>query len=965
MKRQDKEAVQRASRARMRTTDVKPLHAGQWIYVFRDNPSYRGWVGPGVLIAEASGHGSWWVSLRGRLWKASREQLRPATPEEELGAELVLELSKEMLEKLAHPGQIAYQDITREEVPNEETDEELLRLFRVSEVAPGEQSLEEPPLAESVADTSGRESTEAPGEENLESTMDLGDGQSRRTSVVEDLSRRVSVAEAAQPVEAMPQVPEAEPMQTEPVLLRIDEGIHGPMPFRRPITSTPRPGPYPFVEAPPSLPPPPGRSYYVEVINFDRSEDLSVMNVAGPFIGATWRYSREHQGKVLQQHPHYAGSFDRTEAEASFSIRDKCMYVTKAKTSFGQVEFKHLQAEEKELFRQSRKKEVDSLVANGAVKILSIEESEEFRRQFPKQVIESRFVDRYKPKVIDKQTLENYKKKAIQDGHLDSVPLEQDHTSPKSRWCVVGWLDPDVHEVERSSPTPLSSSLYCCLQLAAARKWKTRIKDVKTAFLQSLPTTRSRKLACRQPRDESLPGLHPQQLLLLMTEVYGLVSGPSWWRRSLLSVATGTLGYKLNEYDKCVLTLPSSSTSPTAKTEGFMVIEVDDIAEGGGTQHEEKLKFGKIDDLYGNPEGTTYAGRHIRQCKDFSFEHHMDEYIYTRLEPVKLSRRVLKKDAQQVKLDEKEKTQFRGLIASLNWTAREGRPDAAAAASILAATFPDPTVANVMSGNDVVRHLKLFPIKLKIHAIPENNLRNLLIADAAFDTSGKEKSQHGWLLGYTDETMNQGQKAPVSLMQWRSKRLRRKAASSMLCESISLSAASGALERQDAFMDSIRFSNFNPRSRQKQEDLQMEVMGKSTVFAKESKAFRDPRSIVVMDAKALFDGLCSEQSSGDDDRSALEIAIIKESILAVQGRPRWIPHNENPADALTKVEGAHAQPLLRLLQSNQFQIEEEDDVLQRGRQSESRLKMNSRTSVGTSNSLGLWNQFANLVHSNR
>lgn len=94
-----------------------------------------------------------------RLWKASREQLRPATPEEELGAELVLELSKEMLEKLAHPGQIAYQDITREEVPNKETDEELLRLFRVSEVAPGEQSLEEPPLAESVADTSGRESS--------------------------------------------------------------------------------------------------------------------------------------------------------------------------------------------------------------------------------------------------------------------------------------------------------------------------------------------------------------------------------------------------------------------------------------------------------------------------------------------------------------------------------------------------------------------------------------------------------------------------------------------------------------------------------------------------------------------------------------------------------------------------------------------------------------------------------------
>ena len=86
-----------------------------------------------------------------------------------------------------------------------------------------------------------------------------------------------------------------------------------------------------------------------------------------------------------------------------------------------------------------------------------------------------------------------------------------------------------------------------------------------------------------------------------------------------------------------------------------------------------------------------------------------NEYIYTRLEPVRLSRKVLKKDASQVKLDEKEKTQLRGLIASLNWTSREGRPDASAAASILASAFPEPSVSHVLSGNDIVKHLKLFP----------------------------------------------------------------------------------------------------------------------------------------------------------------------------------------------------------------------------------------------------------------
>ena len=510
-----------------------------------------------------------------------------------------------------------------------------------------------------------------------------------------------------------------------------------------------------------------------------------------------------------------------------------------------------------------------------------------------------------------------------------------------------------MHEVERSAPTPLSSSLYCCFQLAASRRWRARIKDVKTAFLQSLPTTRQRKLACRQPRDEPLPGLHPSQLILLLTEIYGLVSGPSWWRRSLVKVITETSGYKMNEYDKCVATLPSTDQSKDQKTEGFLVIEVDDIAEAGGPRHqqkmqelEQKLKFGKIEELYNNPDGCMYAGRHIQQLADISFDHHMDEYIYTRWEPISISRKVFKKDAPKVKLDEREKSQLRGLIASLNWTAREGRPDASATASILATTFPEPCMSHVFQANDMVAHLKTFPTRLKIHAIPEDKLRNLLISDSAFDTTGKEKSQFGFLLGFTDPTMNEGKLAPVSLMQWKSKRLSRKASSSLLCESISFSAGTGALERQDAFMASIRFSNFRPRDRQKSEDEVLSLMGKASVIADESLEYRDPRSLAVADAKALYDSLASEQSHGGDDRAALEVAIIKESLIAVGGRARWVPHSLNPADALTKAEEAHSEPLLKLMKQNAYQIEEEEQVLSRGKQSDHRQKI-SHSAAGT------------------
>ena len=72
-------------------------HRGQWVYVWRRDwrgardrtggPSLSRWVGPG-LIALQDGT-TVWVSMRGRLWKCAREQIREATNHESLVAELL------------------------------------------------------------------------------------------------------------------------------------------------------------------------------------------------------------------------------------------------------------------------------------------------------------------------------------------------------------------------------------------------------------------------------------------------------------------------------------------------------------------------------------------------------------------------------------------------------------------------------------------------------------------------------------------------------------------------------------------------------------------------------------------------------------------------------------------------------------------------------------------------------------
>ena len=51
---------------------------------------------------------------------------------------------------------------------------------------------------------------------------------------------------------------------------------------------------------------------------------------------------------------------------------------------------------------------------------------------------------------------------------------------------MVGWQDPDIHEIERSSPMPADETINVAAQVIASRKWKLKFRDVKAAFSQSL-----------------------------------------------------------------------------------------------------------------------------------------------------------------------------------------------------------------------------------------------------------------------------------------------------------------------------------------------------------------------------------------------------------------------------------------------------------------------------------------------
>ena len=81
--------------------------------------------------------------------------------------------------------------------------------------------------------------------------------------------------------------------------------------------------------------------------------------------------------------------------------------------------------------------------------------------------------------------------------------------------------------------------------------------------------------------------LDPRQLLLCETEVYGLISGPSWLRQSLVHDFE-QMGYVRSKYDKCIMALPS--TDPDSHiNDGVVLLEVDDLLEAGNANHRSRM----------------------------------------------------------------------------------------------------------------------------------------------------------------------------------------------------------------------------------------------------------------------------------------------------------------------------------------------------------------------------------------
>ena len=210
---------------------------------------------------------------------------------------------------------------------------------------------------------------------------------------------------------------------------------------------------------------------------------------------------------------------------------------------------------------------------------------------------------------------------------LDMWKLQDDFTvAAKSRSVLVGWKDPMIYLLERAAPTLTQEGIMVTLQWLASAKVTGRIADL--------------------PSGVTHPKVGQRQLLRVETEIYGLVSGPSWLKASL-TVDLLTAGYVKNPYDKCLFTLFSSDET----SEGQLLLDVGDFIEGGKETHRktmegfyDKYRCGKAVDLMSaGQKGTRFARRRVVQNPDFRITVPRDEYVKSKLRPIEVRRGYLSK----------------------------------------------------------------------------------------------------------------------------------------------------------------------------------------------------------------------------------------------------------------------------------------------------------------------------------
>ncbi|CAE7637419.1 PCSK5 [Symbiodinium sp. CCMP2592] len=435
----------------------------------------------------------------------------------------------------------------------------------------------------------------------------------------------------------------------------------------------------------------------------------------------------------------------------------------------------------------------------------------------------------------------------------------------KARWCIRGYLDPALMELDTNAPTLTAEGFAVTAQLIASHRWSLQIADVEGAFLRGDRLEEARGRLFIEMPPGGVPGYEDYDdcIIEAVKTVYGLADAPkAWWKsfsRSLIN-----LGMRPSKFDPCVFWYFHKG-----KLAGTIALHVDDMVLGGNAEFQEHV-VNKLKQQYPFKHWKVgageFLGKMLRQEPSGEITICQLEYA-SQLQGISISAERRRQKGEE--LSEGERQQMRAVLGAVNWLVGGSRPDLAAWCSLLQQKVSKGTVEQLIETNKLVTLAREnAAMMIRILPIPTSDIRFVVMSDASWANAENRCSQAGYLVAAVDDMLHKGHWGRFSLMRWRSYKQDRQAHSTLGAELL-------ALSRAIAEARWIR-------------SLWCEAMYEGYQLSEDQKWSNSIPLTAVVDCKPVYDHAQACTVSLKDKRMAIEMLLVKNDIKVHNISLRWV-----------------------------------------------------------------------------
>ena len=485
--------------------------------------------------------------------------------------------------------------------------------------------------------------------------------------------------------------------------------------------------------------------------------------------------------------------------------------------------------------------------------------------------------------------------------------------SAKARIVIVGFTDPDIGTLHKTSPTMSRRTRGLFLTICGIQGWTALKGDVKAAFLQSKESEEERQIFSKPVSElnERLGG-GPNSLVQIVKAAYRLANAPAQWFHSVAETMQSA-GFEQLKSEPCCWRVMDRTDPSNPQLIGLACAHVDDFLFGGdGDNPMWQTAISKVFDSYrwSDWEVDNYAhcGVQITQHVDGSTVLSQSDYCAD-IDQIKFQDR-----HDHLAVTEEEKQQLRGVLGALQWRVYQTAPQHGARLSALQSQLAAPTVATLRAANKLVRdayngrHVNLQYKRLDVRSLEDVTFVSW--TDAAVGNRRDLSSSGGYLIGACEPKIAEGMKSQINMVSWKAGRLPRVAPSSLSAEIQAFSIA-----EEELMYVRLQY---------------LEMIGHDLPLIDPATIVQRVKGIMVTDAKSLYDviqkGPMNTSGLGLKEKySVLDMLSVFQRLSKCSTETRWVHSEAQLADAMTKHVPGSA--LIRVLQEGTWTLKHDPQFI--------------------------------------